>query len=61
MGRTCGGKYTVTAPSERVTKIGNFLSQWGQCCDNVEHTLIQGTDGKVIVIFKKIFTLRNPK
>lgn len=47
--RYCGGSHTLTTPQQRVTRLGNFLEQWGPEVTNVNDSEIKGKDGMVSI------------
>ncbi|XP_045479716.1 uncharacterized protein LOC123684477 [Harmonia axyridis] len=47
--RYCGGPHTVTTPVQRVTRMGNFMEQWGPEMASVNEKFIKGTDQKIYI------------
>ncbi|XP_044759238.1 uncharacterized protein LOC123316976 isoform X2 [Coccinella septempunctata] len=45
--RYCGGSHTLTTPQQRVTRLGNFLEQWGPEVTTVNDSEIKGKDGMI--------------
>ncbi|XP_045478226.1 uncharacterized protein LOC123683316 isoform X2 [Harmonia axyridis] len=45
--RYCGGSHTLTTPQQRVTRLGNFLEQWGPEVTTVNDSEIKGRDGQI--------------